>query len=238
MITVSAIVPTLNEEAEIVKLLTCLHGLRDSALDIIVADGCSSDGTRSRAAQLARVITASRGRASQMNAAARVARGQVLWFLHADCRPHPESLRAIRRALVDPEVVGGAFAYALDAPGAIYRVAEVLSNWKNRALGLFFGDMGIFVRAEVFRRIGGYTDLPLMEDMDLCRRLKRVGRSVILPQKIMTSARRWRSEGAMRNIVRNWAFQIAWGLGASPHVLARHYSFAEGGRARDRSPSA
>lgn len=233
MMSVSVIVPTLNEEKRVHGLLTFLRDL-DSRLELIVADGGSQDGTVSRAESLARVIVAPRGRASQMNAAAGAAQGKVLWFLHADCRPHEESLPAMRHAMADEEVVGGAFAYSLDGAGAIYRISELASNWKNRAFGLVYGDMGIFVRADLFRRLGGYAELPLMEDMDLCRRLRKVGRVVILPQKIRTSVRRWQREGAVRNIVRNWALQTAWGLGVSPQVLARHYSFDEDGRQLER----
>ena len=160
-----------------------------------------------------------------MNAGAREATGQVLWFLHADCRPHPDSLTAIQGALADESIVGGGFEFNLDSPGLHYRLVERLSNLKNRMLKLLYGDMGIFVRADVFWRMDGFKEVPLMEDMDFSRRLKRMGKTTILPLTMRTSARRWRREGWLKNIVRNWLLQIAWTAGVSPNILAKWYRF-------------
>jgi rSAM/selenodomain-associated transferase 2 len=197
-------------------------------LEVIVADGGSRDGTLDLVRPVARVVAAPRGRGTQMNAGAAVASGEVLWFLHADCVPHPDSIPALRRALLDPGLVGGAFEYSIDAPGAFHRLSDAVSNRKNRLAGLFYGDMGIFIRAEVFRALGGFREWPLMEDLDLCRRMKRAGKIVILPPRISTSAERWRKEGVFYNIVRNWSLQVAWHLGASPAALARFYAFPPG----------
>ena len=160
-----------------------------------------------------------------MNAGAAAASGDVLWFLHADTRPHPESLSGMAAALEDPNVAGGAFEYGLDHPGLFFRVTERVSNRKNRAFRLIYGDMGIFVRSDVFENIGGFADIPLMEDMDFCRRLRAQGRIVILPLRIETSVRRWLDEGVLWNLVRNWGIQIAWRCGASPQTLSRWYRF-------------
>jgi len=170
-------------------------------------------------------VESPRGRGVQMNRGAAVAQGQVLWFLHADCRPHPHSVQLIGEALSDPEVVGGGFEYALDHPGLRFRLIEFLSNRKNRLLGWLFGDMGIFVRRDIFEQMQGYKEIPLMEDMDFSKRLKTLGKVVILPQRIMTSSRRWLEEGYLLNSLRSWALQGAWVLGASPHTLAKWYRF-------------
>ncbi len=221
---ISVIIPTWNEEENIAEIIEHLRKL-DGKLHIIVADADSSDGTVALAQTRAVVIRAPRGRAAQMNAAAAMASGDVLWFLHADTRPHPDSLSAMQEALQDERVVGGAFEYGLDSPGLYWRLTEFTSNWKNRILKLFYGDMGIFVRTSVFEKLGGYKETPLMEDMDLCKRMKKLGDIVILPQRIRTSTRRWRDEGIVYNVVRNWLLQTAWTLGASPETLTRWYTF-------------
>jgi len=200
MLSISVIVPTLNEEKEIASFLEHVCGL-EPGLDVTVADGGSSDGTVEAARALAKVIDAPRGRGAQMNAGAAVASGDVLWFLHADTRPHPGSLQVMRGVLENSEVVGGAFEYNLDHPSRF------------------------FLRRAVFERMGGFRELPLMEDMDLCKRLKEQGCIEIIPLKINTSVRRWLDEGILKNLIRNWILQLLWTLGVSPHTLARWYSF-------------
>jgi len=234
VLSISVIVPTLNEEKEIASFLAHVCSL-EPGLDVTVADGGSSDGTVEAARALAKVIDAPLGRGAQMNAGAAVASGDVLWFLHADTRPHPGSLQAMRGVLENPEVVGGAFEYNLDHPGRFFRITESVSNRKNRVFRLFFGDMGIFVRRSVFERMGGFRELPLMEDMDLCKRLKEQGCIEIVPLRISTSVRRWLDEGILKNLIRNWILQLLWTLGVSPHTLARWYHFGgDHGRTEDR----
>ncbi len=222
--TVSVVIPTLNERGNVEPLMRCLNRI-DGSLEVVFSDGRSSDRTRELAGTFTRAVSSERGRGVQMNTGARQVTGDVIWFLHADCRPHPDSVDAIRKALGDPGVVGGAFEYSLDHPGRIFRVIEYLSNRKNRLLNLAYGDMGIFVKREVFHGIGGYAEIPLMEDMDLWARLRRSGKVVLLPCRISTSARRWLAEGIMKNTVRNWLLQIAWKLGVSPWTLSRWYRF-------------
>jgi rSAM/selenodomain-associated transferase 2 len=224
MNSVSIIIPTLNESENIEELLRYLRTFSPYA-ELIVSDGGSTDHTVQLAQPFARIIRSHQGRGRQMNAGARAARGDIFWFLHADCRPHPESLKAISRVMENKTVVGGAFEYSLDHPGRFFRLAEFLSNRKNRLLKIFYGDMGIFVRREVFFQMGGYKELPLMEDLDFCLRLKKVGQVVILPYRITTSARRWLEEGIVKNMIRNWILQIAWSCGADPEKLAKWYRF-------------
>ncbi len=225
--TVSVIVPTLNEEDGIDSFLRHVSGLAPD-LEIIVVDGGSSDATVVKASERATVLHGPRGRGAQMNAGAREAEGEILWFLHADCFPHPDSVAAMEDALSEVAVVGGGFEYDLDHPGFFFRLTESVSNRKNRAFGLLFGDMGIFVRRSVFETMGGYREFPLMEDMDFCERLKHEGDIAIIPLRIKTSARRWLDEGIVKNLVRNWILQAGWKCGVSPNRLAKWYSFGNG----------
>jgi len=221
---ISIIIPTFNEEDFIVPLLEYLSGL-DPRIELIVADGFSSDDTVQLAQSHAKVIQCQLGRGLQMNAGAEIASGNILWFIHADCYPHTDAIKAMQHALDTRGIVGGAFEYNIDQPGFFFRLTEYTSNYKNHLLNLFFGDMGIFVRHAIFDKMGGYKNIPLMEDMDFCKRLKHQGKVMILPQRIMTSARRWRQEGIMKNMIRNWIMQIAWCCGVSPEKLTRWYTF-------------
>lgn len=223
-LSVSIIIPSLNEAPNIARLLRYLREIAPGA-ELIVSDGDSADETVNIARPLAKCIVSTRGRGSQMNAGAKAADGDILWFIHADCMPHGQSIRALQDALADKSIVGGGFEYSLDSPGFRFRLVERLSNGKNRLLKLLYGDMGIFVRRDVFERIGGFRDIPLMEDMDFSRRLKKVGGIAILPFTMKTSARRWTEEGWAKNSVRSWLLQSAWALGFSPHNLARWYRF-------------
>lgn len=225
--SISIIIPALNEADTIGKLLSHLKR-NHSKCEIIVADGGSRDGTVQRVRNGAKLIECPSGRAVQMNRGAEAASGEIFWFLHADSFPHPHSVRAIRESLKNPETVGGAFEYNLDQEGFIYRLSEILSNRKNHILKLFFGDMGIFVRRETFEKINGFAEIPLMEDLDFCVRLKKQGKIKIIPLRITTSARRWEAEGPWKNIFRNWFLQIAWALGTSPEKLKNWYQFGNG----------
>ena len=220
--TITIIIPTLNESGYIDK--TCKHLKKmDSNIELIIVDGGSSDDTMALGSRHGRVISSKRGRAIQMNAGALKATGKILWFLHADCLPHPESIHKIKEVVSAEGVIAGAFEYLLDGNGSLYRISEYLSNRKNRFLNLIYGDMGIFVDAQIFKQLGGFREIPIMEDMDFCKRIKKVGKIVILPYCILTSARRWKKEGPFKNIIRNWALQLGWALGVSPLYLVRWY---------------
>lgn len=221
---ISVIIPTLNEQDNIATTLNYLRSL-NSKLELIVVDAGSSDLTCEHAEKLSTVIHSKTGRGAQMNAGARKASGEILWFIHADCQPHADSVQAINQCMTNEKIVGGGFEYNLDHPGRHFRIVEFFSNFKNRKLQLLFGDMGIFVRREVFERMGGYSEIPLMEDMDFNKRLQRYGKIKILPQRINTSARRWIEDGYIVTSIRSWILQTAWALGASPTTLARFYKF-------------
>jgi rSAM/selenodomain-associated transferase 2 len=158
-----------------------------------------------------------------MNAGAAAARGDVLLFLHADTRLPDGFADAVARALADPHVVGGHFAVALDAPGWRYRLTERLISGRSRLTGVATGDQAIFVRRAVFQALGGFAPLPLMEDIDLMRRLKHRGRVAALRERVVSSARRWERNGFWRTVLLMWTLRLAYYAGVSPTALARFY---------------
>ena len=220
---ISIVVPALDEEATIA---TTLGRLREPEVrEVIVADGGSTDRTRAIAAPLAdRVIEAPRGRASQMNAGAAAASGDVLLFVHADTGMPPGFAAAIMRALADREVVGGRFDVELDEPGVLYRVVGASISLRSRWTRLFTGDQAMFVRREVFARLGGFPDQPLMEDLALSIALRRAGEIACLRERVTTSARRWREHGVIRTVVLMWTIRGLYAAGVSPRTLARFYA--------------
>ena len=218
----SIIVPALNEEAAIERSLRALSNV-DAEKETIVVDGGSTDRTTDRARHLATmVLTAARGRGSQMHAGAMAASGDVLWFVHADTIPPPHAAREIGRALTDPAVVGGSFRLLFEGGGRSARQLTAIYPWL-RLLGLSYGDAGIFVRRDAYHAAGGFRPYPLFEDLDLIRRLKRQGRFVRLDCSLTTSSRRFEN----RNFAVVWAnwitLQILYWMGFSPYLLARWY---------------
>jgi rSAM/selenodomain-associated transferase 2 len=219
---VSVIIPALNEAASIAAVLENVAGLSGDK-EVIVADGGSTDGTVEIAASRARVVGSPRGRAVQMNAGAGAASGEVLLFLHADTILPPDALHAIERALSDSNVVGGRFRVTLDNPGWRYRWVGRNINARDRIVGGFTGDQAIFVRSEVFKAIGGYPLVPLMEDLAFGRRLRRSGKVARLPQYVTTSARRWEQGGVLRTVFRMGVLRTLYYLNCPPSWLERWY---------------
>ena len=219
---ISVVVPTLEEAASLAQTLTAARGR--GVGDVVVVDGGSRDATREVAARLAdRVLVAPRGRAAQMNAGAAAARGDVLLFLHADTRLPDDFADAVAKVLVAPDVVGGFFAVALDAPGWRYALTARLISVRSRLTGIATGDQAIFVRRAVFEALGGFAPLPLMEDIELMHRLKRRGRVAALRQAVTTSTRRWERRGFWRTVLLMWALRVGYYAGISPGTLARWY---------------
>jgi rSAM/selenodomain-associated transferase 2 len=219
---ISVIIPTLNEAAQIVAALEAARAAVPGA-EFIVADCGSSDGTAALAAPYARVVQARKGRARQMNAGAAVATGELLLFLHADTRLPPNAGAQIVAALADSAVAGGAFAMRFDAEGWPYRMMEWSTTRRSLWRKIFTGDQAIFVRAETFRAIGCYADIPLMEDWEFSERLRGAGVAVTLTPPVFVSARRHRKLGPLRVLVSGWAFQILYWLGFPPFGLHRLY---------------
>lgn len=224
MSRISIVLPILNEEAQVAACLGALQSLRGQNCELIVADGGSRDRSVALAGPLAdRVVVGPRGRAAQMNAGARLASGDILWFLHADSLPPPDASSLIRAALAEPERGWGRFDVRLSGRRLSLRMVEFSMNLRSRLTGIATGDQGIFVRRELFERIGGYPPIALMEDIALSRALKRYGRPVCLRQRVLTSSRRWERDGIARTILLMWRLRLAYFLGADPGRLARIY---------------
>ena len=220
--SLSIIVPMLNEEAGIEA---ALQALRPLAAEIIVVDGGSTDRSVALTEPLAdRVIVAPRGRARQMNAGAAIASGDILLFLHADT-----VLPATAGQLVVNAIEGGAvwgrFDVRIDGASSLFPLIAVLMNWRSRLTGIATGDQAIFVTRAAFRQVGGFPDQPLMEDIVLSRRLCRIGRPACLRPPVITAGRRWEKHGVLRTILHMWWLRLRYFFGASPHDLAREYGY-------------
>ena len=217
------IIPALNEAAELTETISRAR-LSRAIGEVIVVDGGSTDQTRELAEGLGcRVLKATGGRGGQLKAGAEAARGDVLLFLHADTWLPEGGLGAVSAALDDARVVGGHFDVRFDSPRPVLRMIAFFMNLRSRASGISTGDQAIFVRREVFETMGGYPDMPLMEDIELSRRLKRRGRLAALPSRITTSARKWEREGALRTMALMWALRFLYTVGVSPARLHRWY---------------
>jgi len=219
---ISIIIPVLNEASIIASVISTAG--RAKNVEIIVADGGSSDGTAEIATSLGvRVISTAPGRAAQMNAGAIAATGDILLFLHADTHLPPGYDSGARLALAKPQTVAGAFELKIDGPQQSLRLVEIGVNWRSNFLQMPYGDQAIFLKASTFDKIGGFPDLPLMEDFEFLRRLKKQGRIEILPQPVLTSARRWHQLGIVKTTAINQIVIIAYLLGVSPDRLVFWY---------------
>lgn len=220
-LVVSAIIPALNEAERIAGTIAAA---RSAGFDeILVVDGGSRDDTCAAARGADVVLTSPPGRAVQQNCGARASRGDVLCFLHADCRPAPNAAAAIRRALADPQTIGGCFTQQIDAPGWKYRLLEAGNLRRVLWTGLAYGDQGLFVRRAVFAAAGCFPEWRLMEDVELMRRLRGRGRCVVLPVPLTVSARRWRQRGVVRQTLRNWTLLTLFFCGVPGDRLADFY---------------
>ena len=232
---ISVIIPALNEADSIAATLCAICAL-DPSLEVIVADGGSEDSTASLASsQGARVVQSVRGRGLQLARGAEEARGDVLWFVHADTLPHSGALADIEDALRDPGVAGGNFKVHFDGHS---RGARFLNRAQGvrRMLGWHYGDNTIFVRRGVYSKIGGFQPYPLFEDADLVKRIQRAGRFVTLPGPVTSSSRRFDNGRFLATGVLWIVLQTLYWIGVPPRLLARLYPPVR--RSRPASPSA
>lgn len=221
---VSIIVPVLNEATMLAESLEKLRLLCGQKHEIIVVDGGSADQTADIARPLANQLLVSKpSRAAQMNIGAEAACGEVLLFLHADTTLPAEGIAAILGHLKTTQQAWGRFNVRLSGDKAFYRVIEFMMNWRSRISGIATGDQAIFVTRDLFQRINGFSDIPLMEDVEICRRLKSIQAPICLSQTVQTSSRRWELRGTFRTIWLMWRLRLAYWLGADPADLARQY---------------
>jgi rSAM/selenodomain-associated transferase 2 len=222
---ISVIIPALNEAKNILGSLESI-GRQKGEVEIIVVDGSSADGTADLARPHARIINSQeRGRAVQMNVGARYASGEVLVFLHADsCLAH-NALSKLRRVLLDPGILGGTFTLKFDSQKFLLRVIAFFTRFRFRFF--HYGDQGIFVRRAIFEELGGFKQIPIMEDINFLQRLHRRGRVTLIKQPITTSARRFLRHGIIRQQLLDIVLVVLYLLGASPEKLSRLYSFAD-----------
>jgi rSAM/selenodomain-associated transferase 2 len=221
-VKLSVILPTLNESRVIEQTLQKIQSFGPH--EIIVGDGGSWDETNVIAEKMgAKTVQASKGRASQMNAAAQVATGEVFWFFHADSEVEPIGYQRMIENMSSNNIVGGAFSLDIASSKRSLKMISIVATLRSKYFGVVYGDQGIFVRKEVFRRMGGYKNLPICEDMDFFQRLRKEGEIKILDEKALTSARRWLSEGIVFTTLRNWLIASLFILGFPPKILSRWY---------------
>jgi rSAM/selenodomain-associated transferase 2 len=217
----SIIIPTLNE-ADI--LGQTLAALTTHPAEIIVVDAGSHDSTVQVALQhTLQVLTAHPGRGLQQDTGARQSRGDVLVFLHADTQLPPDYQDLIYYALTDPKIVFGAFFLKIHPSTPTTDLIAFMANLRSRLLKVPYGDQALFVRRSAYFQAGGFKDWPIMEDVDLVRRLNRIGGFKLARGFAQTSARRWEKENPVHTTLRNYSLILSYLAGASPHTLARHY---------------
>jgi rSAM/selenodomain-associated transferase 2 len=219
------VMPVLDEATSLAARLKALDELRRRGARVVVVDGGSQDGTLAVAREHADLaFLAPRGRASQMNAGAAACPADVLLFLHADTVLPDNADVLVRRATLGP-FSWGRFDVKIDSPLPLLRLVSTMMNVRSRWTGIATGDQAIFVRHDLFRRIGGFPDLPLMEDIAISRTLKRHSRPACLRERVATSARRWERHGVWRTIWLMWRLRAAYFLGADPRRLAVQYGY-------------
>ena len=223
---ISVVIPVLHEAEHINDILTSLQVISNGRpYETIVVDGDPAGGTI-RHIKDSRLVTliAQKGRARQMNAGAARATGEILLFLHADTLLPVDALAKIEKALSDESYVGGAFNLDIQNNRWIFQIIGRCASWKHRLTRVPYGDQAIFIRRRIFKTLGGYPEIPLMEDVELMKRIKRKGwRIIILPDAVKTSSRKWEKDGVIYTIFRNWTLQVLYLLGMPAGRLVRYY---------------
>ncbi|HEY3784404.1 MAG TPA: TIGR04283 family arsenosugar biosynthesis glycosyltransferase [Steroidobacteraceae bacterium] len=220
----SIIVPVLNEAQQLLHALESLASVRARGVEVIVVDGGSGDEAAAAAGRMGvRLVSSSKGRARQMNAGARIASGEVLLFLHVDTVLPENAELLIETAMRDRRRIWGRFDVDIRGRSWMLTVIAALMNWRSRVSAIATGDQGIFVVRSAFESVGGYPDQPLMEDIELCKRLRVLSPPACLRARAVTSGRRWESRGVWHTIILMWRLRWAYWRGVPASVLASMY---------------
>jgi len=221
---ISIIIPCYNESKNIIKTLMPLQTMRDHGHEVILCDGGSSDDTTELSLPYVDVLISSdRGRAQQMNTGALHANGDVFWFLHADTIAPENADQFINQVIKYNHCIWGRFNVRLSGKKTIFRTIELLMNLRSCLTGIATGDQGIFVLRSYFKELNGYKSIPLMEDIELSTRLKKIRKPACIKQKIVTSSRRWEKHGILKTVFLMWKLRLAYYLGVAPEKLASQY---------------
>ena len=218
---ISVIIPILNEAKILEQSLSQLTQQLQSH-QLIIVDGGSSDGSLFIAKKFGQVLSSPQGRARQMNAGAAAANGDILLFLHADVWLEFGAINGVETAIATG-YVGGAFKQRIEGGHILYRLIERGANFRAQRLQLFYGDGGIFIRKRHFYQIGGFPNVPILEEMEFSRKLRHLGKTTLVEPGIRISSRRWKKNGIVRTTTLNWFITALFALGVSPFRLARLY---------------
>ena len=223
MLKFSIIIPVLNEAEHIESALKQLQVFRDNGHQLIVIDGGSSDATEEISRNYSdKIILSDRGRAKQMNAGANVADGEVLIFLHADTVLPVDACELINSAMTE-NYQWGRFNVRLSGERKFFRVIEFFINWRSRLSSIATGDQAIFVSKKLFDDIGGFPDIPLMEDVAISKYLKHRSNPICLRKNVITSSRRWEQRGVLKTVLLMWRLRFLYFIGVSPNQLVKYY---------------
>jgi rSAM/selenodomain-associated transferase 2 len=221
---ISIVIPVLHEGEQIVGFLRGLQPYRSQNIEIIVVDGGSGDSTAELAARFAdSIVESAPGRAQQMNRGVDSATGDILLFLHADTSLPNRFRELLAGRFWESESSWGRFDVRLSGSHYLFRIIEFFINWRSRLTGIATGDQAIFIKRPVFSRLGGFMPIPFMEDIALCKKLKKMSRPFCIRSPVTTSSRRWEQEGILRTVLLMWRLRLAYFFGADPARLVHLY---------------
>ncbi len=226
MASFAIIVPVFDEADGVVAALAALAPFRDRGAEIVVVDGGSRDGTVELARPLSnQVMAAPRGRAVQMNTGVAATDAELLLFLHADCALPPYADDVIRDGLGDGPWQWGRFDVRIEGRNPLLRVVSAMMNWRSQLTGIATGDQAMFMTRRAFAEVGGFPNMPLMEDIAMSKRLKRISRPLCIAANVVASGRRWEARGVVRTVLLMWSLRLRYFFGTDPQKLARIYGY-------------